>query len=625
MAGLFGIVRSHSSEAELELATELRLAAAAMLHSDSLDHSLFMHRPDCGLGAVFHRRDPAAVDHARSGRFTVLMYGQVRRTERGTSRLDAEGLSALLQRCGIGCLDDLSGSYQLAVVDNEERRLIVQNDRQATLPMYFSHGPDWFAFGPEAKCMFAAGTLLEPEIDPTAAACFLREGFLLPAQSIFKQVSRMRPGQRVSVDLASGRAETGTYWQLKFEVDRSLTRTAAVNELHALLLRAHSDVVAEAGSAGYGMFLTGGLDSRGMVACLDALNSRPDMALTWAGPKWDRSSDPEVAAKIATHYGIRHEVHVLNPAEVASNAGEWLRVSELANEIMGFMMAPVGVFHDCIPPDTRFMLVGDQLFGHGFAHDSFADCVRVVLKSAFRDATAWTRGCLHEDFAAASDQALLRDVAGSSRSRKHGRNVIDELTYTVHRPSWSFSAGNSRDTGVPVRRPLMTDQIVSLMARLPQSWRNDKGLYHLMLRKKFPGVLKLPFSNGAGPFDWHQEFANRKATQELLKYSIQDVLLESEVGHQLLHRDQVRLLVQTFFDAGGKAGERQSMLDVNLVNLRRQLSRVPYLAGGLKRLSTAVTTGRASSCLPPLSVIRRLSMIGLLVGQVDGGGFSAEK
>lgn len=617
MAGLIGIL--HSVEAAVSPAS-WQAAAVAGVHSPALAVMQFKTAGNIRCAAMYHRRDESGCDSAEDDRYFVAIYGQIYPGEDSHVRLTAGGILELLRGKGQLSLDRLSGSYQLFVVDRIRQQAIVQNDRQAKMPLYFVCGYGWFAFAPQAKCFFAAG-LLEPEVDGVSAACFLREGFVLPRKSIFRHVERLAPGQRLTIELPAMRAKIDSYCSVRFGSAVSIGLDEAADELYRRLESSHRRDVAEAEGA-FGLFLTGGLDSRGIAGTLAGLGALPVASVTWCGRAAPKGSDPDIAAKIANHYKFSHRVVPLDPDDFCTHAANWVHVSELANDITGFMLERADVFNGDETRDVQFMLVGDEMFGHGHEPQSREESTRFVLKSAYHDPKIWLRGCLNEEMGLESDAAFNDAVslATSGRSVAH-RDTIDLLTYGIHRPSWSFSPGNSREVSMPIRRPLLNDEVISFVAQLPTYMRNDKLIYYHALKRHLPQVSRFPRVTADSLFNWANHFRLKQQTKGFLIDSIQHGLLDSTHMRGILNSDGVLALMAEFFTDDASPTSPRRSYRAQAVNIRRLTGRIPGLKGLTRAVSRNLRRGARQTAATPAALIKRLAMLGMLVDQIESGRF----
>lgn len=194
---------------------------------------------------------------------------------RGTS--DTEVILESVARRGIErTLADLNGMFAIALWDRSTRTLHLIRDRLGIKPIYFSNDEGGVAFASELKALRAGGVRLET--DPQSVASFLRFGYVPAPHSIYRGVSKVMPGEIVSIG-ADAKVVRRIYWSLRDVAVAGLadefkgSDDDATAVLHDLL----ADAVAGQMMADVplGAFLSGGIDSSTVVALMIAAGRGP--------------------------------------------------------------------------------------------------------------------------------------------------------------------------------------------------------------------------------------------------------------------------------------------------------------------------------------------------------------
>lgn len=202
-----------------------------------------------------------------------------------------------------GAVRDLDGEYQVAVWDAGSSTLRLWVDRFASLPLYLASTAAGTAFAGGVRGVLAApGVPLEP--DPQA----LREavtfgGFRLGSRTNVRGVRMAAPAARVTI--RAGACEESRYWTWR-ELDaaaagRPVTMEAMREGWSAAISRRLE------GSARPGLALSGGLDSRAILAETVRQGQRP-AALTYGVAECD---DARFASRAAAAAGVRWELFPL--------------------------------------------------------------------------------------------------------------------------------------------------------------------------------------------------------------------------------------------------------------------------------------------------------------------------
>jgi len=313
-------------------AEELRRAALDM--GDALRH----RGPD-GDGVLVDAANGVALSHRRlaivdlteagrqpmvsaSRRYTVSFNGEIYNFQelrkdlvalgcafRGSG--DTEVLLAAIEQWGLEkAIGKTIGMFAIALWDAERRELHLVRDRLGKKPIYYVEQDSQFAFASELKALHRrfGGRF---DVDRSALAQYLRFQYVPAPRSIFQGVHKVSPGEIVTVRRGDGgfSIAKSTYWSpIRVYAEAAAspfvgTMAEAESELERLLLdsvrlRMISDVP-------LGAFLSGGIDSSMVVACMQKVGSRParTFSIGFEESEFDESKD---AALVARHLKADH-------------------------------------------------------------------------------------------------------------------------------------------------------------------------------------------------------------------------------------------------------------------------------------------------------------------------------
>ena len=224
---------------------------------------------------------------------------------RGTS--DTEVILESVAKRGLDrTLDDLNGMFAIALWDRATRTLHLVRDRLGIKPLFLATTENGVYFASELKALMAVG--LELNIDPKSVASFLRFGYVPTPFSIFRNVTKLRPGEVVSID-ADGCIAHRQYWSLADVASAGLanpfkgSETQAEAELHDLLADAVAGQMMS--DVPLGAFLSGGIDSSTIVALMVAARRGPVRTFSIGFPDigYDESKH---ARAVANHLQTEH-------------------------------------------------------------------------------------------------------------------------------------------------------------------------------------------------------------------------------------------------------------------------------------------------------------------------------
>jgi asparagine synthase (glutamine-hydrolysing) len=333
MCGIAGLIERCPAGRNSNLAARAQAMADALAHRGP-DGADLWSDADAGI-ALSHRR-LAIVDLTPTGaqpmvssdrRWVISYNGEVYNAEaiakdpqmsglmrRGTS--DTEIIVESVARRGVDrTLGDLNGMFAIALWDRATLTLHLVRDRLGIKPLFYARTADGFCFASELKSFAAAG--LAFELDKASLASFLRFGYVPAPYSIFRDVTKVRPGEIVSFD-SSGRVQQRSYWSLERVAQEGLQRPFNGSDAEAEVVL--HDLLADAVSANMisdvplGAFLSGGIDSSTVAALMVAARRGPVHTFSIGSP--DFGYDESVHAKaVAKHLGTVHEELTITAAD----------------------------------------------------------------------------------------------------------------------------------------------------------------------------------------------------------------------------------------------------------------------------------------------------------------------
>lgn len=305
MSGVFGVIRRKADAPNRELLASMAKALAhrPWYHIDTF----YDQKAPVGLGRVgigiFNREpQPAAnEDHSLLGFMAGEFYnGASIRRELGArgyqvdAASDAEVVLRLYQERGTDFATALDGIFIVAVWDRTRKQLLIANDRFGLKPLYYSHHSNTFIFAPEIKAILC-DPAIPRKLNLTAVAEYLRFQQMLGDKTFFEDITLLSPATVLCFDYESSSLTHQTYWDWR-SLSAQPTRLGeheVVEESERLLRGAVNKRLERAEQPG--MYLSGGLDSRAMLAVLDP-RYRPITTITYG---YRNSRDVHLAGKIA--------------------------------------------------------------------------------------------------------------------------------------------------------------------------------------------------------------------------------------------------------------------------------------------------------------------------------------
>jgi asparagine synthase (glutamine-hydrolysing) len=229
------------------------------------------------------------------------------------SRCDTEVIVHAWEEWGEACLDRFNGMFAFALWDARREALFLARDRLGEKPLYYCFlGDGQLLFASELKSL-----LLHPQVDhrldPQAIEEFFAFGYIPDPRSIYLGVHKLAPAHSLLVRRGGPPPAPRPYWDVRFIDGVSVHMEEVHEELRARLresvrMRMIADVP-------LGAFLSGGVDSSGVVAMMAGLKAEPvsTFSIAFGAKGWDESA---YAAEIATRYRTDHHVREVDPNSV---------------------------------------------------------------------------------------------------------------------------------------------------------------------------------------------------------------------------------------------------------------------------------------------------------------------
>lgn len=218
---------------------------------------------------------------------------------------DTEAILQGYHAWGADVLTHLNGMFAIALWDTRAQSLLLARDRMGEKPLYYTVCEDgWVLFASEINAILA-GLGAEPPIRPDAVADYFAYGYVPDPKTVFQGIHKLEPGYRLvlhrGMDPAQHQPEP--YWRLSAAAGPALSAEDAEQELIERLTTAVRErMVAD---VPLGAFLSGGVDSSGIVALMAQNSATPvrTCAMGFPDPKYDET---EYAQMVADRYATDH-------------------------------------------------------------------------------------------------------------------------------------------------------------------------------------------------------------------------------------------------------------------------------------------------------------------------------
>ncbi len=252
-----------------------------------------------------------------SGRYVIIYNGEIYNYKEIKSQIanypfrtdsDTEVILAGYIKWGPAVLDKLNGMFALAIWDKEEEKLFIARDRVGKKPLYYFNSSSNFVFGSEVRSLLASG-LVPRVLNTTFLPEYLMYQAPMDAHTLVQDVVQLKAGHYAFVK--EGTIDSTSYWNYDsiettgddYEKIRSTIKDLFID---AVRYRMVSDVPV-------GAFLSGGIDSSLVVACMAELSAEPvnTFNISFAEQEFDES---QFAEQIAKKYNTKHHRILIRPS-----------------------------------------------------------------------------------------------------------------------------------------------------------------------------------------------------------------------------------------------------------------------------------------------------------------------
>jgi asparagine synthase (glutamine-hydrolysing) len=268
------------------------------------------HQPMATEDGAIHIAFNGEIYNYRQVRAELMAAGETFRTAS-----DTEVILRQYRRRGLDGFAALNGMFAVAIWDRRTRELHLVRDRMGVKPLYYYWDGKVFAFASEIKALLEIPGITR-EINPRAIWDYLTFRYVPAPHTIWKHVSKLPPGHRLTIAAAQSSLSVSRWWTLPAPRNGTPTGEAdAAAEFGTLFedavkLRMIADVPV-------GIMLSGGIDSSAVASVAVESHGRDLKTFSVAFKDSPAIDERHFARQVARHLGTDHE-------EVEIGADEFL-------------------------------------------------------------------------------------------------------------------------------------------------------------------------------------------------------------------------------------------------------------------------------------------------------------
>ena len=476
MPGIAGLVSARSPE---ECERTLAQMIATMRHRADLASGMRSER-ELGVysGWVAHRKSQAerVSGHADTRDVALVFAGECFRytsATTGDAPFDPGNVDWWRQqyrRDGIDFFAGLNGLFSGLLVDRAARRAFLFNDRFGSERLYHVERDGEFYFASEAKALLAILPELR-DFDDRGVSDFLRFGSVLHGRTLFRDITQLPGASLCSIDAGPVVHKRRYFLPTEWEAQPQLDAKDFDAEFSAVFRGALGSYLTS--DTGPGISITGGLDTRMIMACAGA--ALPNAACyTFAGLSGD-TLDARLGERVASACGLPHQSLRIGPdflANFGRHVDETVYVTDGCAGVLG-------------AHEIYFNALARQIAPTRITGNFGSEVLRSM--STFKPA-----GLSGELIDAGFVQSSLKgtgqadDAAGNAVTHA----AFEEIPWHLF---GTFAAARSQLT---VRSPYLDNDVVRVAYRAPPSSRHSPESALKLIAECNPALARIPTDRG---------------------------------------------------------------------------------------------------------------------------------
>lgn len=422
-------------------------------------------------------------------------------------------------RNGTPFLQELSGSFLLLIYWAEERRLVVVTDRLASRPLFYHTSEHRVLFASDIRGILSCPDVSR-DLDQRSVVEFLRLTMVLGDRTLYEDIQCVPPASVMTV--SPNGCRIAPYWTMTFSETDPLPARDCVDALTATFLKAVDRIVGS--TAGVGLMLSGGIDSRTIGAALDA-KGKSVRALSFCE---SGNADVRIAQEVAASLGWEHRLLVRDPEYYAALLPEAVRAS---NGLYSFYHAHYLGFHEALrsmgftsivegwgldllfsgsymsrrivhlPGGRRFNVLWPAPLSasEGAVTDHLLACIMLPEDEVVQQLAGPSLQSLWQEW---PRQAVSYQVAGLV---DRATNAYDRSDLFFAERFWKFRSylfPLSLRYGVRQRNPMFDKDVLDLFTQIPPSLRFNSKVYRKVLWRLSPELCRVPYARTGVPLTY---------------------------------------------------------------------------------------------------------------------------
>ena len=399
-------------------------------------------------------------------------------------------IAKLYRESGQSCTLGLRGSFVTLIVDHNNETAFLFNDRMGSRPLFFRElSKESIAICPEVSLAASLSPKLT-ELNQEAVGEFLTRGTFCVDHTLFNDIAKFPQAGKLIIK--KHHHEIDNYWKLQFS-DSPLNANVndLVDEYHHLLVQATKRCLKSIRKPI--LFLSGGLDSRLVLACLLTAGMKEIPAVSWESVDMP-GDDAEIAEALATHCRLpftKYNFSLRDFPETAKQA-----VSRADGRAFILDCPSLIYLWDKLSNEYDSFFNGDEWrVGWRGNASSIADALDSIGLFCFGDASRisdWFSPQVSKSISKAMKKRQL--MIAENTGENNLSNVKDIAFYQERNGNGHNGFTAAKLALLEQARPMLDEDVINFITKLPIEMRVDKLLTKRLLANKYPDLNAIPYS-----------------------------------------------------------------------------------------------------------------------------------
>ncbi len=507
MPGILGIISSRDVQSNT---STLEKMIASVKHSEKYKvdkykkNSLYMARVHLGL---FNPEQQPIFNEAKN--LCIFMDGKIYGYKEKILELkqighkfkvnnEAEFCLHFYEEYGKKFVKELNGTFIIAIYDFEKESLLIFNDRYGLLPHYYTVHNNKLLFAPETKAILQDNTF-KKELNDEAIADLFAFGELFGTKTFFKEIKLLFPASILTYENEEVKIES--YWNFRYNSDYTILEEDFVTQLVETFKKA-VNIRIEDGYR-YCVSLSGGLDSRAVIAAIDSKKRKNIRAFTF-GPL--DSDEVKIAKKVADELKIHFLHRDIPPDMIIDNAEEEVWLTEGKAHIGNSFIYPL---HKSIRNIIDIVFDGYELgviLGGNYSNRKVYRCknkeelTKRLLKYRLFPEKEFKELFNPNYYSKIKDNALIsfKKELDKSNSDSLG-NKCDNFFLRTHTVSSATMGEVLTRDAIETSFPTFDNDFINIILKIPPKFRLNYRIYRKFLKELSPKLSKIPYNKTMVP------------------------------------------------------------------------------------------------------------------------------